>query len=84
MMCACLVDEEEAVDTVYLDFSKAFDTTFHSILLEKLASHGLDGCIFHWEKSGWMTGPRELWSYIQFGGWSNWCSLGLSVGANPV
>ncbi|GAB0209611.1 mitochondrial enolase superfamily member 1 [Grus japonensis] len=45
-----LVDEGKAVDVVYLDFSKAFDTVSHSILLEKLAAHGLDGCTLHWVK----------------------------------
>ena len=40
----CLVDEGQAVDVVYLDFSKAFDTVPHNILVEKLAAHGLDGC----------------------------------------
>ncbi|KAF1556515.1 hypothetical protein FQV20_0001978, partial [Eudyptula albosignata] len=43
-----LVDEGKAVDVVYLDFSKAFDTVSHSILLEKLAAHGLDRCTLHW------------------------------------
>ncbi|KAF1548265.1 RNA-directed DNA polymerase from mobile element jockey, partial [Eudyptula albosignata] len=44
----CLVDEGKAVDVVYLDFSKAFDTVSHSILLEKLAAHGLDRCTLRW------------------------------------
>ncbi|GAB0175604.1 hypothetical protein GRJ2_000025600 [Grus japonensis] len=33
--------------------SKAFDTISHSILLEKLAAHGLDGCTLHWVKN-WL------------------------------
>lgn len=37
-----LVDEAKAVDVVYIDFSKAFDTVFYSILLKKLASLVLD------------------------------------------
>ncbi|KAK4828904.1 hypothetical protein QYF61_001462, partial [Mycteria americana] len=50
----CLVDEGKAVDVVYLDFSKAFDTVSHSILLEKLAAHGLDERTLHW---GSVLGP---------------------------
>ncbi|GAB0207310.1 mitochondrial enolase superfamily member 1 [Grus japonensis] len=50
-----LVDEGKAVDVVYLDISKAFDTVSHSILLEKLAAHGLDGHTLHWVKN-WLDG----------------------------
>ncbi|KAK4828554.1 hypothetical protein QYF61_027523 [Mycteria americana] len=53
-----LVDEGKAVDVVYLDFSKAFDTVSHSILLEKLAAHGLDGCTLHWVKN-WLDGRAQ-------------------------
>jgi len=53
-----LVDEGKAVDVVYLDFSKAFDTVPHSILLEKLTAHGLDGCTLPWIKN-WLNGQAQ-------------------------
>ncbi|KAK4810956.1 hypothetical protein QYF61_013364, partial [Mycteria americana] len=53
-----LVDEGKAVDVVYLDFSKAFDTVSHSILLEKLAAHGLDGCTLRWVKN-WLDSRAQ-------------------------
>ena len=48
-----LVDEGKAVAVVYLDFSKAFDTVSHSILLEKLPAHSLDGRTLRWVKN-WL------------------------------
>jgi len=54
----CLVDEGKAVDVVYLDSIKAFDTVPHSILLEKLAACGLDGCTLHWIKH-WLNGRAQ-------------------------
>jgi len=54
------VDEGKAVDAVYLHFSKGFDTPSSSILLEKLAAHGLDGCTLHWVKIWLEGGPKEL------------------------
>ncbi|KAK4824763.1 hypothetical protein QYF61_018497 [Mycteria americana] len=53
-----LVDEGKAVDVVYLDFSKAFDTVSHGILLEKLAAHGLDRCTLRWVKN-WLDGRAQ-------------------------
>jgi len=49
------VDEGTAVAFVYLDFSQAFDTISHSIVLEKLAAYGLDRCSLHWviKLAGW-------------------------------
>ncbi|KAK4826884.1 hypothetical protein QYF61_012072 [Mycteria americana] len=65
-----LVDEGKAVDVVYLDFSKAFDTVSHSILLEKLAAHGLDGCTLCWVKK-WLDGQaqRVVVNGVYSGGW---------------
>ncbi|PKU39380.1 rna-directed dna polymerase from mobile element jockey-like [Limosa lapponica baueri] len=50
-MLTYLVAEGKAVDVVYLGFIKAFDTLFHSILLEKLAAHELDGSTLCWVKN---------------------------------
>ena len=50
-----LVDEGKAVDVIYLDFSRAFDTVSHNILLEKLVAHGLDRCTLCWVKN-WLDG----------------------------
>ncbi|KAK4830891.1 hypothetical protein QYF61_013820 [Mycteria americana] len=64
-----LVDEGKAVDVVYLDFSKAFDTVSHSILLEKLAAHGLDGCSLRWVKN-WLDGQAQR--VVVNGVYSSW------------
>jgi len=51
----CLVEETKAVEIIYLDFSKAVDTVPHSILLEKLAAHGLHECTPHYINN-WLNG----------------------------
>ncbi|PKU37652.1 rna-directed dna polymerase from mobile element jockey-like [Limosa lapponica baueri] len=53
-----LLDGGKAVDVVYLDFGKAFDTIPHNILLEKLANHGIDKCTLHWVKN-WLDGRAQ-------------------------
>lgn len=42
----------KAVDVVYLDFSKAFDTVFHSILTAKPRKCGLDDRVVRWTVNG--------------------------------
>jgi len=51
----CLLDEGKAVDIIYLDFCNSFNTVPHSVLLEKLAAHGLDGFTLRWIKN-WLKG----------------------------
>ncbi|KAK4818148.1 hypothetical protein QYF61_007296 [Mycteria americana] len=65
----CLMDEGKAVDVVYLDFSKAFDTVSDSILLEKLAAHGLDKCTLRWVKN-WLDGWAQR--VVVNGVYSSW------------
>ncbi|GAB0179441.1 mitochondrial enolase superfamily member 1 [Grus japonensis] len=60
----CLVDE--TMDVVYLNFSKAIS---HSMLLEKLAAHGLDICSLHWVKN-WLDGWAQR--VVVNGGKSSW------------
>ncbi|KAM7080976.1 neuroguidin isoform 1-T3 [Ciconia maguari] len=64
-----LVDEGKAVHVVYLDFSKDFGVVSHSILLEKLAAHGLDGCTLHWVKN-WLDGWAQR--VVVNGVYSSW------------
>lgn len=63
----CPVVEAKAADVVYLAFTKAFDTISHSIPVEKLTAHVLDGC------KNWLAGWLREWWGMELnpaGGWS--------------
>ena len=44
---SCLNDNDE-VDVIYLDYSKAFDKVDHQVLLEKLQRYGIGGKVLKW------------------------------------
>ena len=52
------VDGGRAVDVVYLDFSKAFDTVSHNILVMKLRKCGIDEWTVRWIEN-WLTGRAQ-------------------------
>lgn len=42
------LDEHKSILTVFVDFSKAFDTVHPKILLDKLFHYGIRGCVHKW------------------------------------
>ena len=48
-----ILDQGDAVDIVYLDFKKAFDTVPHKRLLKKIESHGIGGKVLAWIRA-WL------------------------------
>ena len=52
------IDEGSPVDTIYLDFQKAFDKEPHQRLLLKLKAHGIGDRIIDWLEQ-WLTDRRQ-------------------------
>ena len=52
------IDEGKAMDVVYLDFSKAFNTVSDNILIGKHRKSGLDEWSVRWTKN-WLNGRAQ-------------------------
>ena len=57
--CISTIVEGGVIDTIYLDFAKAFDTVAHRRLLGKLHAYGIKGKIFVWIKE-FLCGRTQI------------------------
>ena len=52
------IDDGDTVDTIYLDFAKAFDNVPQERLVQKIKAHGIGGKISAWIK-GWLRERKQ-------------------------
>lgn len=74
-MSQCL-DQETTVDTVYLDFAKAFDKISHAHLINKLGHFGIGGYVVNWI-SEWLRNRAQR--VVLDGDSSQWMSVTSGV-----
>lgn len=54
-----IIESKSAVDMIYLDFAKAFDTVPHKRLLVKLEAYGIKGKLLKWIEAFYRIAGRE-------------------------
>ena len=74
-------DRGNAMDVVYLDFSKAFDKVPHRRLLEKFKAHSVDGKVLDWIQS-WLANRTQR--TVLNGESSDWAAVTSGVPQGSV
>ena len=77
------LDNRETAIGIYLDFSKAFDTVNHDILLKRLHHYGIRGNAYAWFKS-YLTGRVQYVTYNDVKSSQKQITCGVPQGSIPL
>src|SRR5882762_2035506 len=75
------IDCNMVVSMIFLDFSKAFDTVSHEILLHKFTEIGISDLTLNWLKSYFTNRKQQT---IFFNNHSNWLNILAGVPQGPI
>jgi len=75
------LDSKKSIDTIFLDFQKAFDSVPHERLLSKLTAYGITGKIANWIRN-FLTNRRQR--VIVENGKSEWADVISSIPQGSV
>ncbi len=75
------LDNGAAIDAIYLDFQKAFDSVPHQRLLRKIRSYGITGQVYNWIEAFLLDRKQKV---IVNGAESDWASVKSGIPQGSV